>query len=209
MKVARMFVLGLLLVTNTTQSEAAVWEISIPIVSLQPLIDREDCELIPELVGDWTTDDSLLEGNWRLRQLEHHDYQLVEKAAISNNSARKSIHLCLAHFRGLLFFDATYQTIESDGKSACENKCICVEAHLIGRLQINNSSLRFSLIDSDLLHHGQDCKRLRVACAQDDNGDHILVGPSKELQKFLVNLAKTPAAFSMSVEFKAAHEERG
>jgi hypothetical protein len=206
MRLARFLVLsGLLLATASAPAAAG----SFPAVSLQHLLRESDCEAVPELLGDWIAHDDL-SGTWALQRLGERTYRLIEKAGESNNSNKGAFDICVAHLGGYLFFDATFQLMQPDGKKALlgeDDESLWIPLHLIGILEVENDALHFRLLDDDWLQDAMKSGRVDLTRSQNDEGQYILTAPSKELKQFAARLASDPRAFSYAEYFARAPRE--
>ena len=84
---------------------------------MQHLLTDSDCESVPELVGDWSTDGDL-NGTWALTKLGDHNYRLLPKNGQSETSNKQALDISVAHLGRYLFFDATSREVQPDGKNA-------------------------------------------------------------------------------------------
>lgn len=200
MRLVRFLVLsGLLLATVPGPAAAA----SDPAFSLQHLLSDNNCEAVPELLGDWTNDGDL-GGTWALQTLRDRRYRLIQKVEASDNSNRMAFDICVAHLGGYLFFDATYQVLQPDGKTTLhgeDDDLLWIPLHLIGKLEVEDNALHFRLLDDDWLQDAMKSGRIRLTCSQDDEGLYFLTAPSKELKQFAARFASDPKAFSYTEDF--------
>jgi len=204
MRLGRFLVLaGLLLAALSGPASASIG----PAFSLQHLLKDTDCEAAPELVGDWSSDD--LNGVWSFQNLGDRKYRLIQKKESSDNSNRMAFDICVAHLGSYLFFDATSQTVQSDGKKTLlgGDDDFWIPLHLFGRLDIENDAIHFRLLDDTWLQDALKAGRVHLTCARDDEGGYILTAPSSELKQFATLFANDPRAFSFDEEFARAPSE--
>jgi len=203
MRLVRFFILsGFLLAALSRPAAAGIG----PAFSLQHLLTDMDCEAVPELLGDWTTQGDL-SGSWAIQKLKDRNYRLVQKAEGPDNSNKVAFDICVAHIDGYLFFDATYQVLQPDGKKTllgADDDLLWIPLHLIGRLEIEDDALHFRLLDDDWLQDAQKSGRVHLTCSQDDEGGYLLTAPSTELKQFAVQYASDPKAFSYAEDFARA-----
>lgn len=206
MKFQRSFVVAVLLIATNAWPAVAY---SFPAISVQHLLADKDCEIVPDLLGDWEAGSGDLSGAWAMQNLGAGKYRLVEKGGESSNSDRGAFDICVAHLGGHLFFDATSQRMRPDGKTAVfdEEEAFWIPLHLFGRLEVKGDKLDFLLLDDSWLQDELESGRLHLTCSQDDEGYYLLTAPSKELKQFAVRFATDPTAFSYREEFKGIHSE--
>jgi len=204
MRLVRFFFLSGLLLATVSGPTAAGFG---PAVSVQHLLRDNDCEAVPELLGDWTADGDL-SGDWTLQTLGDRNYRLIEQHGQSDASNKHAFDLCVAHLGGYLFFDATFQMVLPDGKKTVLGEDdFWIPLHLIGKLEIEDNTLHFRLLDDDWLQDELKSGRIRLTCSQDDEGMYILTAPSKELKQFAARFASDPRAFSYAEDFARAPRE--
>lgn len=204
MRLARLFFLsGLLLATVSVPAAAGFG----PAVSVQHLLSDNDCEAVPELLGNWTAGGDL-SGDWTLQTLGDRNYRLIEQHGQSDASNKHAFELCVAHLGGYLFFDATFQVVLPDGKKTLLGEDdFWIPLHLIGKLEIEDNALHFRLLDDDWLQDTMTSGRVHLTCSEDDEGMYILTAPSKELKQFAARFASDPKAFSFAEDFARAPRE--
>ncbi len=207
MRIVRFFVLSGLLLAGMSGPAAAGLG---PAVSFQHLLRDSDCEAVPELLGDWTAD-SDLSGDWALQTLGDRKYRLIQKVGALDNSDRMAFDICVAHLGGYLFFDATYQAVQPDGKQSLlggDDDLLWIPLHLIGRLEIEDNALHFRLLDDDWLQDAQKSGRVHLTCSRDDEGGYLLTAPSTELKQFAAQFASDSETFSYAEDFaRAAYDD--
>ena len=180
-----------------------------PAVSLQHLLAEKDCEVVPELVGHWTSDGDL-SGTWRLEKLgERSNYRLIKQHSQSDPSNTPAFDLCVAHLGGYLFFDAIFQQLTPDGKRSLlgEDDDLWIPLHFIGRLEIEDDALHFRLLDDSWLQDELKSGRIHLTSSMDDEGQFLLTAPSKELKQFAARFAADSTAFSWTEDFARFQEE--
>lgn len=200
MKFARFFGLVVLLIAATTSPAAAY---SDPAVSLQHLFTDTDCESVPELLGDWQAGGDL-SGAWAIQKLGDRAYRLIQRVGESDASNKVAFDICVAHLDGHLFFDATFQEVQPDGKAALgeDDNLLWIPFHLIGRLEVEDNTLHFLLLDDNWLQDKLKSGRLHLTCSRDDEGQYLLTAPSKELKQFATRFATDLKAFSHTEDFE-------
>jgi hypothetical protein len=203
MSFTRLFFLATLLITLAPRPTRA----STFAASLQALLTEKDCEVVPELLGDWTGN-SDLGGIWTLQQVGERKYRLVEQTeGESNPERRAAFDICVAHLGGHLFFDATSQELRPDGEEVFGKGWLnfWIPIHIIGRLDIEKNALHFRLLDNDWLQEALSSGRVHLTTARSDDDPGLsLVGPSKELKEFAARFAADPQAFSFDEDFERA-----
>lgn len=206
MKFQRFIVVAVLLIAPNAWPAVAY---SFPAISVQHLLADKDCEIVPDLLGDWEAGSGDLSGTWAMQNLGGGKYRLVEKGGESSNSDRGAFDICVAHLGGHLFFDATSQRVRPDGKTAVfdEEEDFWIPLHLFGRLELKDDKLDFLLLDDSWLQDELESGRLHLTCSQDDEGNYLLTAPSKELKQFAARFATDPKAFSYKEEFEGIHSE--
>jgi hypothetical protein len=205
MRLVRFFLLTGLLAFVTGPAAAG----SDPAVSLQHLLKDDDCEVAPDLLGDWTAQGDL-SGDWTIQKLGDRKYRLMQKAAESGTSERAAFDICVAHLGGALFFDATFQVVQTDGQKSSlggDDDFFWIPLHLIGRLEIEQDALHFLLLDDGWLQDALKSGRVQLTCSQNDEGRYILTAPSSELKQFAAQFAADPEAFSAVEDFTRAPNE--
>jgi len=174
-----------------------------PELSLQPLLAGADCEDVPGLVGDWTTDGDMT-GSWTVQKMSNGLYRLFEKPPQPDTSNRSAFDICVAHFGGYLFFDATGQMLNPAGTAPIagdDGLPFWIPAHFIGRLSISDGAIRFELLDDGWLDNALQSRRVQLAHVCLDNDGCFLVASTAELKRFVVAFETDPEAFSYLEEF--------
>src|SRR5260370_12351512 len=202
----RFFVLSAFLLASLSGPTAAGIG---PAFSLQHLLTDKDCEAVPKLLGDWTATGDLA-GSWAFQTLRDRNYRLVQRVEGPDNSNRVAFDICVAHIDGYLFFDATYQVLQPDGKKTLlggDDDLLWIPLHLIGRLEIEDDALHFPLLDDDCLQDAKKSGRVHLTCSQDDEGGYLLTATSSDLKQFAAPFASDPKAFSYTEYFGRAPRE--
>lgn len=203
MNISRLFsVAGLLVFLLKGQVAAA----SGPALSIRPLLQGEDCESEPGLLGDWTTFGDL-NGTWTLQKSGDRTYRLSQKRQKSDPSKRLAFDICLAHLGGYLFFDATTQVLQGEDQTPTLNdddSPLWIPLHLVGRLEVEEDAMHFLLLDDSRLNDELSSGRLLLAHTQDDEGTCLLTASSNELKEFAERHATEKDIFSCEVEFTRA-----
>jgi hypothetical protein len=203
MKLGRIFAMATLLFAATLPAMAG----SDPAFSLHGLFSDDDCEMVPEILGNWTGNADLGPyGTWTLHKLGDRKYRLILRAAESDNGMRPAFDICAAHVGGYLFFDATFQELQPDGKAVLgsDESGFWIPLHLIGRLDIETDALHFRLLDDSWLQEAWKSQNVDLAKVQNDDGTYILAAPSKELKEFVANFGTDAQAFSFEQSFERA-----
>jgi hypothetical protein len=163
-----------------------------PAASLQALLSDEDCEALPELLGDYA--------DATIQKLDDCKYRLI----IQNQDPtadRDAFDIRVGRLGGNLFFDATHQRLHPDGKEVLGRDLFWIPIHFIGRLEIEKDAVHFRLLDDDWL---QDvAKTGRVDLMTYEEG-HFLTAPREEVREFVTCFATDPNAFSFDVSFDRA-----
>ena len=203
MKLERLFTLAAFLVASTAWPAASF---PYPAISLQHLFADNDCETVPKLLGDWAAQDDL-SGVWAIHKSRDGKYRLTQKVGQSTSSDREAFDICVAHLGGYLFFDATFQRVQTDGETAVFSEDeLWIPLHLIGRLEVKDDALHFLLLADDWLQDELKSGRLHLTSTQDDEGNYLLAAPSKELKEFAGHFAADSRAFSYAEDFELVPE---
>ena len=172
-----------------------------PAASFQALLSREDCEAVPEILGDWNSHGRDLNGAL-IQELGDRRYRLIEQVQDPKNN-RMAFDICVARLAGHLFFDATSQEIRPDGEEALGGLfSFWIPIHFIGVLEIEKDALHFRLLEDGWLQNTLKTGRVCVTKAQGEQGDYILTAPSNELKEFVTRFASDLNAFSFDVSFE-------
>jgi hypothetical protein len=200
MKFAGLFALGLLAAACSARAASG----SEPALSLQSLLKGGDCEMVPELVGDWTASTDL-SGAWTMQELPGHTYRMLGSATSPENSNRPAFDICAAHLGGYLFFDATFRAMQPDGQKPVlredDDDVFWMPLHLIGRLDVQSDAIHFRLLSDDWLQEEWQSGRLQLPSAENDAGEKFLTASSKQLKEFALRYATDAEAFSYSEDF--------
>ena len=134
-------------------------------------------------------------------------YRLIQKVGQSTSSDREAFDICVAHLGGYLFFDATFQRVQTDGETAVFSEDeLWIPLHLIGRLEVKDDALHFLLLADDWLQDELKSGRLHLTSTQDDEDNYLLAAPSKELKEFAGHFAADSRAFSYAEDFELVPE---
>ena len=198
MKLGKYFCPLLLLLFNSKPAMG-----SDPAMFLQPLLTRNDCETVSDLLGDWDSHGDL-SGVWTIQVHGKNGYRLVEKREKSDTTKRPVFNLCLAHIGNDLFFDATEDVLQGPDQTSIlgdDGDLIWLPLHLIGRLDIETDALHFRLLDDSWLQAELASGRLQLTHTQLAEGEFLVTAPPKELNSFALHYASDPDAFSLLEEF--------
>ena len=202
MRLFRAFMIISLLATATPrQAEAGVGA-----KSVQGLFSTDECEAIPELLGQWAAPGV----NYSIQQGHHKNYRMIDRDADSKTGRKLVLEICVAHIHGQLFYDATFQILKSDDSPTLPPEFVVgsgifavdvvagywVPIHIVGKLEIEKSALHFRNIDDEWLQGALKSKLVTVPSAQDDSGEYFLTANSKQLKTLVASLSSIPGAFS-------------
>lgn len=191
-------VAGLLGVAMLPSATAVYWG-PVPAPTLQALFSNNDCEAVPELLGQWS--------DITIQKLDDNKYRAIWQAQ-DPSTDREAFDICVARIDGHLFFDATEQRIRPDGKEVFDSTALWIPLHLIGRLDIDGNTVHFRLLDDDWLQDALKTGRASLTTARDEYENYIVTAPSEELRKFVALFASDPAAFSIEFDFERASPDR-
>ncbi len=174
--------------------------------SLQGLFSSDECEVVPELLGAWTSPGV----TYSVREAQHKKYWIVDRNADSKTGNKLVLEICVAHIDGQLFYDATFQILRPDDDPTLPPEFVVgsnvfavnivagfwVPMHIIGRLEIQKNALHFRNVDNEWLQAALTSRLISVTSAQDDSGEYFLTANGKQLKSFMSHLATNPKAFS-------------
>ena len=174
--------------------------------SLQGLFSSDECEVVPELLGPWTSPGV----TYSVRQGHHNSYWMIDRDADSKTGNKLVLEVCAAHINGQLFYDATFQVLRPGDEPTLPPEFVVgsnifavdvvagfwVPMHIIGRLEIEKNALHFRNIDDKWLQVSLQSRLISVASAQDDSGEYFLTANGKQLKAFVASIAADPKAFS-------------
>jgi hypothetical protein len=182
--------------------------------SVQALFSPEECEAVPELLGQWTTPGV----SYSIQQGQHKNYRMIDRDADSKTGNKLVLEICVAHIDGQLFYDATFQILKTGDTPTLPPEFVVgagifavdviagywVPIHIIGKLKIEKNALHFRNIDDEWLQGALKSKLVTVPSAQDDSGEYFLTANSKELKAMVVSLLPIPKAFSNQQDLSRA-----
>ena len=194
-------IISLLATVTPRQAEAGVGA-----KSVQGLFSTDECEAIPELLGQWTAPGV----NYLIQQGQHKNYRMIDRDADSRTGNKLVLEICVAHINGQLFYDATFQILKTGDTPILPPEFVVgsgifavdvvagywVPIHIIGKLEIEKNALHFRNIDDDWLQGALKSKLVTVQSAQDDSGEYFLTANSKQLKTLVASLSSIPGAFS-------------
>ena len=174
--------------------------------SVQRLFSAEECEAIPELLGAWTASGV----NYSIQQGRGKNYRMVDRDADSKTGSKLVLEICLAHINGQLFYDATFQILNTSDTPTLPPEFVVgsgvfavdvvagywVPMHILGKLEVEKNALHFRNIDDEWLQGALNAKLITVPSAQDDSGEYFLAANSKQLKALMASLSSIPKAFS-------------
>jgi hypothetical protein len=177
--------------------------------SLRGLFSPGECEVVPELLGAWTSPGV----TYSVRESHHNKYWILDREANFTTGKKLVLEICAAHLGGQLFYDATFQILGPDNESTLPPEFVVGEGfvfnivagfwvpmHLIGKLEIEQNKLHFRNIDNEWLQGALKSRIITVPSAQDDSGEYLLTANDKVLKVFVASLATDPRAFSEQLE---------
>jgi len=173
--------------------------------SVQGLFSSDECEVVPELLGPWTSPGV----TYSVRQVHHNRYWMIDRDADKTGN-KLVLEVCVAHINGQLFYDATFQILRPGDEPTLPPDFVVgsgifavdvvagfwVPMHIIGRLEIEKNALHFRNIDDKWLQVSLQSRLISVASAQDDSGEYFLTANSKQLKAFVASISADPKAFS-------------
>jgi hypothetical protein len=173
--------------------------------SVQGLFSPNECEAIPELLGQWASPGV----NYSIKD-HHKNYLMIDRDADSKTGNKLVLEICVAHINGQLFYDATFQILKPGETPTLPPEFVVgsgifavdvvagywVPIHIIGKLEIEKNALHFRNIDDKWMQNALKSKLIAVASAQDDSGEYFLTANSKQLKALVASLLSIPEAFS-------------
>jgi hypothetical protein len=182
--------------------------------SVQGLFSPDECEAIPELLGEWTAPGV----NYSIQQGQHKNYWMIDGDADAKTGNKLVLEICMAHINGQLFYDATFQMLKTGDTPTLPPKFVVgsgifavnvvagywVPIHIIGELEIEKNALHFRNIDDEWLQGALKSQLISVPSAQDDSGEYFLTANSKQLKAMVVTLTSIPKAFSSQQDLSRA-----
>ncbi len=155
--------------------------------SLHPLYNESDKLVIPELAGDWTTEDG--DALWLFQTEPDSSYAL---AYVESNDTSWFV----AHLLSLgndLFMDMYPDP--SDVLSDAYKEHL-IGAHTFSRIELDSNGLTISVLDSDWLRGQVESGSLKIAHELLGPGDLVLTAGTDDLQKFIGSIADDSLAFA-------------
>ena len=202
MRLFRVLMIAWLLITAAARPASA----AVGAKSLQGLFSAEECEAVPELLGEWTVPGV----TYYVQKGDHNNYWMIDREADAKTGNKLVLDVCAAHIRGQLFYDATFQVLSPSGEPVLPPDFVVgsgifavdvlsgfwVPMHIMGKLEIEKNALHFRNVDDEWLQGALKSRLINVASAQDNSGEYFLTANSKQLKAFVVSLSSIPKAFS-------------
>jgi hypothetical protein len=176
--------------------------------SLRGLFSSDECEVVPELLGAWTSPGV----TYSVRE-SHHKYWIIDRDADLKTGNKLVLEICAAHIDDRLFYDATFQILRPDDEATLPPEFVVgedfavnivagfwVPMHIIGKLEIEQNELHFRNIDNKWLQVALKSRLITVPSAQDDSGKYLLTADGKQLKAFVASISNNPKAFSEQLD---------
>jgi hypothetical protein len=205
MRLFRLFAITSLLIAGVPRLAVA----GVGAKSLWGLFASDACEVVPELLGAWTSPGVA----YSVRERHHNKYWIVVRDADLKTGKKLGLEICSAHIDGQLFYDATFLILGPDDKPTLPPEFVVdedfpvdivagfwVPMHIIGKLEIEQNKLHFRNIDNEWLQVALKSRLITVPSAQDDSGEYLLTANGRQLKAFVVSLSNNPKAFSEQLE---------
>jgi len=205
MRLYRLFTITSLLIAGVPRLAVA----GVGAKSLWGLFDSDACEVVPELLGAWTSPGV----TYSVRESHHNKYWIVVRDAALKTGKKLGLEICSAHIDRQLFYDATFLILGPDDKPTLPPEFVVdedfpvdivagfwVPMHIIGKLEIEQNKLHFRNIDNEWLQVALKSRLITVASAQDDSGEYLLTANGRQLKAFVVSLSSNPKAFSEQLD---------
>ena len=205
MHLLRLFTITSLLIAGTPRLAPA----GVSAKSLQALLASGECEVVPGLLGAWTSPGV----TYSVRESHHNKYWIIDRNADLKTSKKLGLEICLAHIDGQLFYDATFLILGPDDEPTLPPEFVVdgdfpvdivagfwVPMHIIGKLEIGQNKLHFRNLDNEWLQGALKSRLITVPSAQDDSGEYLLTANGRQLKAFVVSLSNNPKAFSEQLE---------
>jgi hypothetical protein len=205
MRLFRLFTITSLLIAGVPRLAVA----GVGAKSLWGLFASDACEVVPELLGAWTSPGV----TYSVRESHRNKYWIVVRDADLKTGKKLGLEICSAHIDGQLFYDATFLILGPDDKPTLPPEFVVgeefavnivagfwVPMHIIGKLEIEQNKLHFRNIDNEWLQVALKSRLITVPCAQDDSGEYLLTANGKQLKAFVVSLSSNPKAFSEQLD---------
>lgn len=205
MCILRLFIITSLLMAGVPRLAMA----GVSAKSLRALFASDECEVVPELLGAWTSPGV----TYSVRESQHNKYWIVDRNADSKTGRKLALEICSAHIDGQLFYDATFLILGPGDKSTLPPEFVVggdfavnildgfwVPMHIIGKLEIEQNKVHFRNIDNEWLQGALKSRLVTVPSAQDDSGEYLLTANDRQLKAFVVSLSSNPKAFSEQLD---------
>jgi hypothetical protein len=205
MRLFRLFTITSLLIAGVPRLAVA----GVGAKSLWGLFASDACEVVPELLGAWTSPGV----TYSVRERHHNKYWIVVRDANLKTGKKLGLEICSAHIDGQLFYDATFLILGPDDKPTLPPEFVVgedfavnivagfwVPMHIIGKLEIGQNKLHFRNIDNEWLQVALKSRLITVPCAQNDSGEYLLTANGRQLKAFVVSLSSNPKAFSEQLD---------
>ena len=177
--------------------------------SLRGLFSSDECEVMPELLGAWTSPGVA----YSVRESHRNKYWILDRDTDLTTGKKLVLEICAAHIDGQLFYDATFQILGPGNESTLPPEFVVGEGfavnivagfwvpmHIIGKLEIEQNKLHFRNIDNEWLQGALKSRLITVPSAQDDSGQYLLTANGKQLKVFVASVATNPEVFSEQLE---------
>jgi hypothetical protein len=206
MRLFRLFTIASLLIAGIPRLAVA----GVGAKSLWGLFASDECEVVPELLGAWTSPGV----TYSVRESHHNKYWIVARDADLKTGKKIGLEICSAHIDGQLFYDATFLILGPGDESTLPPEFVVGEGfavnivagfwvpmHIIGKLEIEqNKKLHFRNIDDEWLQVALKSRLITVPSSQDDSGEYLLTANGRQLKALVVSLSSSPKAFSEQLD---------
>jgi hypothetical protein len=172
--------------------------------SLWGLFASDACEVVPELLGAWTSPGV----TYSVRESHHNKYWIVDRDADLKTGKKVGLEICAAHIDGQLFYDATFLILGPDDKPTLPPEFVVGEdfaVNIVAGFWVpmhGQNKLHFRNIDNEWLQVALKSRLITVPCAQDDSGEYLLTANGRQLE----GICGVPFKQSQSV-FRAARPD--
>ncbi len=174
--------------------------------SLSPLFEQKDVVFEDALVGAWVGVEGEKEGEkgetytFKFKKLRNNAYELT--FPLDEGKECKS-EVYLVHLGKFLFLDASPADLTKEEEALNKGPMPFPLAgpHIFGRIWIEKDLVRIALLDDKWVTNMVKEKKLTVGYASidDEDKDTVLTASTEELQKFALQYAEDPEAFSFEV----------
>ena len=205
MRLFQVFIITALLIVGIPSVATA----AVAAKSLRGLFSSDECEVVPELLGAWTSPGV----TYSVRESHHNKYWILDRDADLTTGKKLVLEICAAHIDGQLFYDATFQILGPSNESTLPPQFVVGEGlavnivdgfwvpmHIIGKLEIEQNKLHFLTVDDEWLQGALKSRSITVPSAQNDSGQYLLTANGKQLKVFVASLAANTKAFSEQLE---------